>query len=68
MHLRRLAGVGAPASCRIFVFRVDYSRKPVPMQEAGTHALFRAEDRKRGEADASPLSPLSPTGAWSRWP
>ena len=29
-HLRRLAGVGAPASCRIFVFHVDYSKKISP--------------------------------------
>ena len=32
VHLRRFAGVGAPASCRIFVFQAKYSTARTPLQ------------------------------------
>ena len=32
VHLRRFAGVGAPASCRIFVFQAKYSTAHTPLQ------------------------------------
>ena len=55
-HLRRLAGVGAPASCRIFVFHVDYNRVRGKIQ-----ALFTA-----GAGCAPSRRPCSPrAGRWS---
>jgi hypothetical protein len=35
------AGVGAPASCRIFVFHVDYSRK-VPVMQGWSSTWFHS--------------------------
>lgn len=56
-HLLRLAGAPTPASCRIFVFHVDYSKNFSTAQEF-LETLVKKEAARCKRAVFSALSPL----------
>jgi hypothetical protein len=55
-HLLRLAGAPTPASCRIFVFHVDYSKNLSTVQEF-LETLVKKETARCKRAVFSALSP-----------